>query len=196
MLFLNDHNNTVDNERLHDFKVLFTFTVNLPVVVVLNETKRWSDFRSHLLRCRPHVVRQHPRSRCCYTSKVTIFVCDTFDLFISSSVSTTADQPRPNYCCICFGIDNQRLLGVPIHDRSTGASFRKICPQNKPKYRMICQINSCFTCTRLVTYIYLVYSCLRGKYNMQNTRNSQNTKQNYRTWRSGSPSKRPMWHVV
>ena len=26
-------------------------------VVVLNETNRWSDFRSHLLRCRPHIVR-------------------------------------------------------------------------------------------------------------------------------------------
>ena len=29
----------------------------LVAVVVLNETNRWSDFRSHLLRCRPHARR-------------------------------------------------------------------------------------------------------------------------------------------
>ena len=29
------------------------------LVVVLNETNRWSDFRSHLLQCHPHVVRCH-----------------------------------------------------------------------------------------------------------------------------------------
>ena len=32
-------------------------TKNVTVVVVLNETKRWCNFRSHLLRCRPHVIR-------------------------------------------------------------------------------------------------------------------------------------------
>ena len=34
----------------------------LVAVVVLNETNRWSDFRSHLLRCRPHVIRMSSTS--------------------------------------------------------------------------------------------------------------------------------------
>ena len=50
------------------------------IVVVLNETNRGCDSRSHLLRCRPHVVchrtrvvrtssaSEHLQSRCCYIS--------------------------------------------------------------------------------------------------------------------------------
>ena len=90
--------------------------------MVLNETKRWSDFRSHLLQCRPHVVCQHLGSRCCYNFHVVIGkrFCQiigwhshhrsSLPHLIYSESATSITEPLVNLITISFLRNHRNIL--------------------------------------------------------------------------------------